>query len=484
MGNCESSTNCYECYGEADGCVKEIEVDSDVAGTGVIVAFLIGASLACSAVLIGYFMDSLPETLLADLDGEYIAFFQRSPVAKRILPWIGRRWLRIKSIIYRAFGRKLPEQRTPIPRDQRVAGVSRFLLAFSDQQMVSGLAIMTAALANRCKLTFYKLEIVLCLAWFAAMTHLATLRALRQNFYDNPVVRNWRLLGIATFIVLLCFLQVIYILADAYPITPIQCIMNGTMRRTSYDPTEILSAVFYIFIWLLPSYVVCTQALFSDPRKIYRRHSFYTFPVLRWSLPKSLPREERTELAQNAIIQQQALLSLGIFKTIARQPRTLRIYKLSFAEFLCDVAFGMAYGLLNAVNLVWRDSPTVKKGVRRMGFGQVVALMMIAIPLLSATEIYNDTKHPTAVDRYHRRPAPPATEESNAQAQLESTEKQTTSPPFPITALPRRESRSCHSLSYLPISRQTLATTTVCPEGARAKEFYARAGSSHSRHSP
>lgn len=35
MGNCGSSLNCTQCYGEEDGCVDKIEVDPDIAGIGV-----------------------------------------------------------------------------------------------------------------------------------------------------------------------------------------------------------------------------------------------------------------------------------------------------------------------------------------------------------------------------------------------------------------------------------------------------------------
>lgn len=35
MGNCGSAINCAQCYGEEEGCLREIKVDPDIAGIGV-----------------------------------------------------------------------------------------------------------------------------------------------------------------------------------------------------------------------------------------------------------------------------------------------------------------------------------------------------------------------------------------------------------------------------------------------------------------
>jgi hypothetical protein len=65
-------------------------------------------------------------------------------------------------------------------------GVEAFILALSDQQLVTGLAILIAGFV-KCDISVYSFENVSAIGWFSATTHLATLTILRRyHDLDSP----------------------------------------------------------------------------------------------------------------------------------------------------------------------------------------------------------------------------------------------------------------------------------------------------------
>jgi hypothetical protein len=81
------------------------------------------------------------------------------------------------------------------PKNQRVAYwrsptfwrrvLSRNLLAFSDTQLLTGLAIQFTALLKHCELSIYHFQIVTELAFLTTVVHLLCLIALRDYFVAN-----------------------------------------------------------------------------------------------------------------------------------------------------------------------------------------------------------------------------------------------------------------------------------------------------------
>lgn len=346
----------------------------------------------------GYLGDSLPESILTSTDEAVIRFYRKTFIARRLTPKIGRIWLSFKSLFFRLARRDPPQPRRPLTRERRVEATTRFLLGFSDQQLVTGLAILIAALANHSELTFHELRIVFCLAWFSATTHIATLRLLREYFYDHAVVRNWRILGIFAFTVLIVFFQVVLLLAGN-PQTaegvnygkPVQCIINGQSRRESIDIFSLFSEG-YLLIFLLALYVSPTLALFVDPRKVPEPGAGSRLALKIAKLrSKHLPRPGRTNVAlyQNAELQHQVVAESRAFAHSPRVSHGFTQYRSSFLSSLPTIMFSIAFGIAQTIVVTWVDSPKTTDDVRRMGFGQVVAIGLLAIPLLTGAEIYN-----------------------------------------------------------------------------------------------
>src|ERR1700734_1263414 len=67
--------------------------------------------------------------------------------------------------------------------------LERFILGLSDQQLVTGLAILITGYYLHCKISYYHFNLVINLAWFSSTTHLATLLALKEYFKKRPALR-------------------------------------------------------------------------------------------------------------------------------------------------------------------------------------------------------------------------------------------------------------------------------------------------------
>ena len=145
------------------------------------------AALTFIAIVVGYFSNSLPDATLAQLDRACL--LKVSQV--KWLPHSSSNSLRMA-----AKSEELnSEEKSLRERKRRSNGLKKFVLALSDQQLVTGLAILTAGYTNRCTLTIFHFNIIASLAWFSSTTHLSTLAVLRVYLMDRPRVRDWRVVA-------------------------------------------------------------------------------------------------------------------------------------------------------------------------------------------------------------------------------------------------------------------------------------------------
>jgi hypothetical protein len=118
--------------------------------------------------------------------------------------------------------------KTTFSREQKSEAVVRFTLAMSDQQLVTGLAILIGTIANMCRISFYEFQVATSLAWFSATTHLATLDVLRGYFRLNRGVCYVRVVGITVNLILLGISLIAVSMGNGpdYLINPVQCVFS------------------------------------------------------------------------------------------------------------------------------------------------------------------------------------------------------------------------------------------------------------------
>ena len=121
------------------------------------------------------------------------------------------------------------------------------MLALSDQQIVTGIAVLFAGYLKICSMPIYYFNIVASLAWFSSATHLATLGVLRTYLVDHPTVRGWRVLGM----VLLCFSLLVALLPgwdEHYNSVPISCAYMSPQIQPDFPDIATMMTTFGFFI--------------------------------------------------------------------------------------------------------------------------------------------------------------------------------------------------------------------------------------------
>ncbi|KAH3911525.1 hypothetical protein HBH56_135970 [Parastagonospora nodorum] len=160
MSDSSAGVDCKRCYSmiSTSGCDKNISMNPDIAGIGILISFFLSALLLGTVIIWGYWMASLPSVLLTPADHYVIHMLKKI------------------SLHFRD-----PKVLSNISDDQirRARTVTGYVKVLGDQQLITGLAIIIAALALRHEITLYEFRIVTSLAYFAAFTHLCSLYILR-----------------------------------------------------------------------------------------------------------------------------------------------------------------------------------------------------------------------------------------------------------------------------------------------------------------
>jgi len=122
--------------------------------------------------------------------------------------------------------------------------------------------------------------------------------------------------------------------------------------------------------------------------------SFIQIAILKRRLREfSLSKEDLEELGLLFRIQKYADTVEKILKNQKRhawlaQALVLKLgYPRSYLSRLSAILFFLSYGLTQTVVSRWIINPALDQGTRRMDFGQVVPLFLLALPLLAVLEI-------------------------------------------------------------------------------------------------
>jgi carbon starvation protein CstA len=138
------------------------------------------------------------------------------------------------------------------------------ILMMSDQQMITGIALMVSAITQlRCGISAYHWQITIYLVWFSSFTHLATLAFLRGYLHENSPLRWWRLFFMTALIGLLTAALVPTRRGDWLPDD--QPAMSGTPALCMFDysrsPPESASWITMLFSILVLSISYTTRAI-------------------------------------------------------------------------------------------------------------------------------------------------------------------------------------------------------------------------------
>jgi hypothetical protein len=365
----------------------------------------VSAILAVAAIVYGYLSDSLPEWYLNETDRMVIASFHASLPSAETMARVRSLYERVKTTF--RIGKQAKPHRK-LTRKQREEILKRFVLTLSDQQLVTGLAILIAAIANQCTLTVWEFELAFSLAWFSSTTHLATLDCLREYFITHGAVHTWRVFGMVALLVLLMYALLMSMASDDATV-PIQCTFRlfgeiHSFHNSGLDGYDISSAVLTggILMWL---YIVrIARSYKRDEGRTGRlKHLLFRLQTRKHRKALKPTQEELDYLVHEHQIECRSLArrrqlekirdSKGLKRYWRVVFRASSTYGESFLSLAPMLAFMVSFGFTQLYLNRWKTGEPVVVD-NSLSFGQITPIFLLVLPILSAAEVYYGMYHP------------------------------------------------------------------------------------------
>ena len=287
------------------------------------------------------------------------------------------------------------------------------MAALSDQQLVTGPALLIAGYAKHQSLAIYHFDIIASVAWFTAGVHWVSLMTLQTYFIRRLYTYYWRLVWIMLFLVFLIISQFL-IIADISYSYAVTCVFRG---YAGFDPRSTLAAVITVIL-LIDLYVDATlRILLHD---LDWRWSMWLVGVtvdaiLRFqngnpsSNPVSSPIkagnhvsprvEEVIELSEGEEQKRYLVYATWLSNSSAnRLMLRLKLWAILNAElgqsFLSDILSAIGIYVYGIASTFWArksDGLVIEGDQNAMGFGQIVPLLLLLLPAFTAYDIFQGT---------------------------------------------------------------------------------------------
>ena len=367
-------------------------------------------------MLYGYVTDSLPETTLTRLDYYLLGGLPNGlgPRLEKLNKWkYDHLTAPLKRLAPKIFGPDtawVSLDATEV-RKRRKDSLERFVLSLSDQQLVTGLAVLIAGYSQTGSMSAYHFNIVASLAWFSSATHLATLAVLKTYFREHTTVRNWRVIIMLVMLPMLAVAQVPG-WADKDNSVPVFCcyrdLGSGDMLTASA-----------VMVFLIITYAEGIARLYSRDIDWNILDAFVDGVIRAWSNFFFQGRHSERSYLRTALRNQPpgspssrssaATLRVerekGRFSRFELELKTnhsrIRSYTLaiffmdrefafSFSVTLALLLVDLTYGLVQVFNY---RAATPHGGIDgnqdEISFGQLVPLLLLLLPLFTVGEIHS-----------------------------------------------------------------------------------------------
>lgn len=269
-------------------------------------------------------------------------------------------------------------------RKNRSEALRAFILTLSDQQLVTGLAIIIAGFSKYCSISMYHFNIVASLAWFSSTTHLSTLAVLRDYLISHPTIRTWRVIGM---FILFCFLFAAVLVAwsQAAIGEPVQC-AYADMSQLTERPNFF--ATILILVYLVSAYGNKFIALSTTGSNLSMGSWIAEKMGQKFGCEPSI-RDDDT-LIRYADTSSSSRWNVS-FRYIYMMMRLLPELEGSFCWQILLLVFGNVYGIgwISMNRWMFSRFVGVNGNETAMGFGQYVSLLLLILPLLAAREAYD-----------------------------------------------------------------------------------------------
>ncbi|KAF6811687.1 hypothetical protein CPLU01_15065 [Colletotrichum plurivorum] len=389
--------------------------DADVTGLGVVISFLVSITFSLSAIAAAYFCRWLPENRFGPIDK---AFSKR-----------------IRSFIPCSSSPDSEQNEGSWKRERRIQAFNSFILAMSDQQLITGFALVitTTFMTFREDLSsgfsVYSFQIATRLGYFSCIVHFCTLSMLHEHFDRSKGMRNFRLGIVAGLLVLLIICMTI---SESVTFrfnrhVSVKCAMDNFLfinqEREGYtwfsdELVVTFNLVVLILVILLGYWGSFLELCFEGARTDYhywpRKSLSLVFNKWEDAYERASPgmRKSLDTLEKNPLVTRKGFKSnfdywallAGIW---VESMSTSLLWKIIW------LLFYFAFGMGNFWNFY------VDAGVKPpidASFGQVVPLILVCLPFLSAWEAFSATseEEETSPRNDEQSPGPSSGDEESA----------------------------------------------------------------------
>lgn len=166
----------------------------------------------------------------------------------------------------------------------------------SDVQIITGSAILISGFATlNHEMTAYHWQIIVYLAWFSSLTHLAILTFLRRYLYQHRITRSWRLIAMLLLVagLVAALLPTAVTMVNDNPVWE----TGGVHARCLFHELRGLSLNSPEMISMIVSVVVVTSSFLTRVIRMHRTPTSYMDRPRAWFrnmlmnlLERSIPR--------------------------------------------------------------------------------------------------------------------------------------------------------------------------------------------------
>ena len=276
------------------------------------------------------------------------------------------------------------------------------ILAFADQQIVTGIAILAAGFSRLQNLSVYHLHVIIYLAWMSSNTHLTAVSLLQLDFRSqkNPKLRLIRLMGMIILAVMLVVALVpttgvYWNLIITNPIAVYDAAGIGSMLSVapavparcfwqSPNSGGFQSVAAWSFIILVLSYTWKAMLLFKTSHRLFKiTCRQYLQNVLTGRLDRIVLKLQLYRKPPPRLLTQYKL-------TLCTYLMVWTLFELaeSFLVSLWICGGGLAWGSIQILTVRQMVAPEAQQEENTWGFGQLLPVLLLAVPITAFTEGY------------------------------------------------------------------------------------------------
>ncbi|KAK6700548.1 hypothetical protein SNK05_013367 [Fusarium graminearum] len=212
---------------------KEVGFDADIAGLGVLIAFVTTSVATIIVLVFAFLTDSVPSHLLNTGDAIIASGIRR--------------------LCHRPLGgSSTPNHAKEVDiRNERIASYKAFLHSANDQLLVSLVAIMIGAVITSSKITIYSSNLVIAIGCLSLTVHLGCFPFYMDRLIDHRVAMTLRVLPMLSGVVMLLFMLILR-LSDTWDMEThvyLKCAIKGYILDSGILSYRLPSVIIYFAVF-------------------------------------------------------------------------------------------------------------------------------------------------------------------------------------------------------------------------------------------